>query len=299
MQLDMLFYLLFCLTNALLYSVIKLFSKTLGISPLHLASYMNIGVFIIYNVLFFKKIWKRKMYLGVFQLSNLLLCASVISALTKMYCIKYIEPRDAIIITYTTPFLVMLFAAIFLKEKSIPKYWICGLFSLIGVCIYVEKKISVNSVYYAILLLHVLFKAIMHIATKKASKKGVFVVLFYDNLFYSMFATSFFVYNGDFDYKLLFSWQILLLMIITSISLYGLAKAYKIAKKGITRLQNLDFSKIIFSFVLAVLLLNDKIDDHELLGASIILLSIIISQINWISVRKQINKILKEKEIQT
>ncbi len=278
---EMLLYLTFCLFNALLYTAIKLFSVNLGISTLVLASYMNLMVFILYNIFFFKRIWRNRLYFNVIKVRNLFLSASVISALTKMYCIQYIEPRDAVIIAHTTPLMVMLFASIFLKEKMIPKYWIYGALSLVGVMIYVWKKIDLNSFYYLILLLHVLFKATMHIATKNASKHSVFDVLFYDNLFYSIFAICFLsITTHQIDYTFFFKWQILLLVVITTISLFGLVKAYSLAQNGITKLQNLDFSKILFSMILAALFLNDEITTNEATGAGIILLSIVLSQVN-------------------
>lgn len=274
-------YLLFCLSNVLLYTLIKYFSKTIGLTSLEISAYMNLTVFTLYNIIFWKKILQDRLYFQIFKIRNLLLSASVLSALTKMYCIQYIEPRDAVIIAHTTPLIVMLFATIFLKEKMILKYWLYGILSIFGVMIYVWKKIDINSIYYFILIFHVLFKATMHIATKNASKNSIFAVLFYDNLFYSLFAVSFlFGKNGTIEYHYFGKWQIWILVVITTISLFSLVKSYSLASKGITRLQNLDFSKILFSLVLAVLLLNDTIETNELIGSGIILASIILSQVN-------------------
>ena len=82
------------------------------------------------------------------------------------------------------------------------------------------------------------------------------------------------------------NWEILIIVIVTTISLFSLAKSYSVAKSGITKLQNLDFSKIVFAFVLAIIFLDDKIESNELIGTSIILVSILLSQMNlkeWLS----------------
>jgi len=286
---DSFFYLLFCFTNVLLYTLFKFFAKSFGVSPQHIASYMNIGVFLCYNLFFVKKIWKEKMYFSFWKAGNLILSFSVLSAVTKLYAIKYIEPRDAFVISYSTPLVVMLFANVFLKEQMIWRYWICGGLSLIGIYIYINAKFHLNNIYYAIMLLHVLFKAVMHIGTKKGVKKGVFNVMFYENLFYSTFALVFFHFNGGFDLHIMFSWQNLLLMITTTISLASFTLAYKLAHRGITHLQNLDFSRLIFSFIFALTLLNDHIKFDELIGAGIILFSIILSRVNF---TKKANKSL-------
>jgi len=284
---DAMFYLSFCLFNAILYTFVKLFATKTGMKTLQIAAYMNIGVFVIYNILFVKKIWQDKLYINVFKFGNLLLSTSMISAVTKIYCIQYIEPRDAVIIAHATPFMVMLGAKVFLKEKMVLKYWLYGALSLLGVIIYVWKKIEIYNFYYLILLLHVVFKATMHITTRRISKTSVFQVMFYDNLFYSLFAVYYIEGHGGFDFKIFLNWQILAIIIITTISLFSLVKAYSIASSGITKLQNLDFSKIIFSFILAVIFLDDKIEGNELLGSGIIVISIILSQVELKTIFKK------------
>lgn len=252
----------------------------MGMKTLHVAAYVNLSVFFLLNIFFVKKIWRESLYRNVIKPGNFVLAASAVSALTKIYCIQYIEPRDAIIISYTTPFCVMLFASIFLKEKLVLKYWLYGLLSMIGVCLYVYKKIAINNIYYAILMLHVLFKAIMHIGTKKASKNSIFAVLFYDNLFYSILAFIILSNSDSVNIVKFFDWRVFVMVSVTLVSLLSLTTSYNRAKDGITRLQNLDFAKIIFSFMFAVILLDDRIDTHEIYGVTIILTSIFLSHFN-------------------
>lgn len=239
-----------------------------------------------YNIIFAKAIWQEKMYMNIFRFANLLLSTAMIAGVTKMYCVHYVEPRDAYIITHATPLVVMLFATIFLREKMILKYWLYGALSFIGVCIYISKKLDINGFYYGILFLHVIFKATTHIAVKKVSKQSTIQVMFYDDLFFSIFAVFYLSQNGGFDYKMYFNWQILLIIVVSSLAMFSFAKSYKLAKNGITKLQNLDFSKIIFTFILAVLFLDDKIETNELVGSGVIILSIVLSQVEFKAILK-------------
>ncbi len=278
---DVFLYLVFTFFNALLYTLIKFFSVKTGMKTLEIAAYMNVGVFIAYNIVFVRYIWREKLFLHVFKPVNLILSAAMLAAVAKMYCIQYIEPRDAVVITHATPFLVMLFASLFLREKMFLKHWLFAGLSFIGACIYVWEKIEINNIYYVILFLHMAFKATVHIGTRNLAKKSVFQVMFYENFFYSLFAIGYFSHTGNFTVKAFTQWEILVVIIITTISLFGMVKSYSLAKNGISRLQNLDFSKVIFAFIFGILLLSDKVDAHEIAGVSIILFSIILSQVNF------------------
>jgi drug/metabolite transporter (DMT)-like permease len=289
---DSILYLNFALFNALLYTVIKLFANKTGMKTLEIASYMNIGVFALYNVFFFKYIWKNKLYFKIFKPANLILSASMVAAVTKMYSIQHIEPRDAVVITHATPFLVMIFATFFLGEKTKLKHWLYGILAFVGACVYVSEKISINNIYYVILLFHMCFKAAMHVGTRNKSKSSVFEVMFYDNFFYSCFAVGYFGYNGGFDPSVFVSsFEIPLVIVITTISLFSLVKSYSMANSGISRLQNLDFSKIIFAFILGILLLGETVEKNEIIGVGIIFLSIFLSHVDFKKAKKaQISK---------
>ena len=284
---DSLLYLNFALFNALLYTTIKLFSNKTGMKTLEIAAYMNIGVFVLYNVFFMKYIWKNKLYLKIFKPANLILSAGLGSAVTKMYAIQYIEPRDAVVITHATPFLIMIFATLFLGEKLRFKYWFYGVLAFLGACIYVSEKVSINNIYYVVLFIHMCFKAAQHIGTRSKSKSSIFETMFYDNFFYSCFAVGYFSYNGGFDPSVFVSsFEIPLVIIITTISLFSLVKSYSVASSGISKLQNLDFSKIIFAFVLGILLLGETVERNEVIGVGVIFLSIFLSHVDFKKVKK-------------
>jgi drug/metabolite transporter (DMT)-like permease len=270
---DKFFFLSYCLTNTLLYTLIKYFHLNLGgYSTLEIMGYSNITsffCFLPYIVRHFKKFIKNfKKYSGF--------SINVIASALKVYVIQYISPRNAMVISFTQPIFIVLLSLLTIeKNKSLKwqKYSYIPI-SFIGVIVFVGFDIQKYSFAYLILLVHVFLKAITNIYIKKISGDR-YLSWCYSVMCYGIF--GFIVTHKNFDYTMLYNKHILILSFISAISQYAQIKAYDIAER-ISLLQNLDYSRIVFTFIFTWLLLNERFLINQVTGASIIIASIYLSQ---------------------
>ena len=269
--------LIYCAGNTLFYSFAKYFHlQVKTYSTLEIMRYVNILSFILispYILLKIKKIISS--FNGQFKLT-----ASILASFLKIYTIQYISIKNATIITFTMPIFVIIIS-LFTIEKftkfSIKKYFYVPV-SFIGVIIFTGYDDIKNHIFiYFILFLHVILRAFVNIFIKKLSHEK-YITLSYSLLFYCIFGLC--IVYQNFNIEMLYDWHIILIAVINIFTQLSLIKAYS-DTKSISLLQNLDYSKIMFTFLWCYLFFNENITANQIIGASIICISVYFSQLNF------------------
>lgn len=277
---DKLAFLLYCATNAAVYVLVKYYHLLFTpYSTVEIMAYLNLNSFLLctpYLVLQFKSI------VTGFR-ANAKLSITAPSSLLKIFTIQYIQPTNAMVVGFLTPIAVALLSFAFLGEydqKYKRKYpWL--LVSFLGVLVYVGLDLDSNTIMYAILLLHVLLRAFVNIFLKQLSKDR-HITLFYSIFYYCILSLLVFSWYGRFDWRMVLKKEIFLFSGVSIFCQFAIIKSYEITKK-VSLLQNLDYSRILFGCILSYWLLGYGIKLNQILGISIILLSMLLSSIKDIN----------------
>ena len=276
---DKLLYLTYCITNALFYILIKYKHIKMPNYPTYeIGAYANIvslAIMMLYFVKHYKKVIKG------FK-ENLKIIIVAPAALLKFIAIAHISPKNAMAISFLTPVIVTILSFVTLKEefkvKDLFTKYIWMLLSFIGVLVFIGSDFTFSMFAYTLMLIHIGGKAFFHIFTKQLSKNS-YTVLFYGVLYNSIFTitTSIWRKKSGLDLQMVFDPIILFIGSFSVICQFALIQSYKIAKK-ISLLQNLDYSRIMFSSIGAYFILSEKIKGREWLGMIIVLYSVLGSQ---------------------
>jgi drug/metabolite transporter (DMT)-like permease len=295
---DKLLYLTFCLTNSLFYVTIKyVHLKYPQYSTTEVAAYYNIvSLFTMsfYLLKHLKKVVKN-------FTANFKMALGAPAAILKFMAIQYISPKNAMVISFLTPVAVTILSVVTLKEtqskKDFQRYaWM--LLSFIGVVVFIGVDFAFSIYAYFLMLMHISAKAFIHIFTKQLGKDK-YLLLFYNVFFNSALTIGVLLYSkvNPFSFEMLFHPIVLTMGVVSVLCQFALIEAYRVTSK-ISLLQNLDYSRIIFSCLGAGIILSESLKNRELLGIAIIFISIISSEKKEIKKRfffASLNK--KEKKV--
>ncbi len=279
---DKILFLLYCFSNAVLYSLVKyIHVLDKKVSTIEVMGYLNCVSLLImapYAIYQWRKIVR-------YFPQNIKLSISAPASMLKIYSIQFVSPANAMVVSFLIPSIVTILSFITLNEfekQNIKKYlWI--LVSFIGVAIFVGPTFKDYSFIYALLLLHVLMKGLINVFLKQLSTDR-YVALFYNIFYYCIFALCTFVWYGKFDPMMMLNWKIIGISILSVICQLALIKSYTMAAK-ISLLQNLDYSRMIFTCIVAYPLFGDIPNSNQVAGIMIIIGSIFFSQINKVETR--------------
>ena len=236
-----------------------------------------------------------------------------------LVAIYYLRITTCQIISTLNPIILIYFGVIFLKEKYYQRYTLGVFMGIIGSCIIVlnENKLAkqnnnnnineninnkndINdndmSPYVLIGILsmcaNICLSGVIGLVNKIMAdqKISLFTQLFYFGIFHSSYSFLWMLFTNDFDYTILY-----FIMCCTHAFLFFLGNYFNyIGLKIIDLSKNaiVQYTKIVFVFLLGTLLLGEKIFFSDILGSTIIVSFMIYHAMNPIvDTNKKINKI--------
>ena len=282
---DKVLYILFCMTNSLFYVSLKYMQGVLpGYTTTEIATYCNWISFFVMTPYLIKNFKKVKQ--GFSQNSRIMIAAP--ASLFKFFAITHISPKNAMVVSFLTPVCVTLLSFAVLKEsflkENIEKYfWVT--ISFVGVVVFVGDDVKFHTLAYLAMAVHIIAKAFLHVFTKQLSKDR-YLLLFYSIFYNTVFTTAISVYKkGSFNFHFLLNPNFIAIGFISVLCQFALIQAYNLTKK-VSLLQNLDYSRIMFTSIFTFLMLNEQIKPRETIGMMLIFFALISSE------RKSVTKVL-------
>lgn len=182
--------------------------------------------------------------------------------------------RGDVIITYSllTPFVALLLNSLILKEKFNTKYAKAFFVAFIGFAITKIHNLKID--FHLILLVYVLVNAgsviaIRYISVKRKNIEGII----FENMIYALQGVVLFSVFGGFSFKILFSWQVLVVAIPSIIHhVYIIIGNQKAKHTSLIILT--DFIKTVITFSSCFVFFRKIPTIQEFIGISIILTSL-------------------------
>ena len=204
-----------------------------------------------------------------------------------LVAVYYLRITTCQIISTLNPIILIYFGVIFLKENYYHRYAVGAIMGIIGSCIIVlnENKISKqtkvsensnnsNKSYVLIGLMsiigNIIISGIIWVVNKiMANQKiSLYTQLFYFGIFHASYSLIWMIFAKDFDYTLLYflicGSQAFLFYLGNYFNYIGLTMI-DLSKNAL-----IQYTKIVFVFILGSLLLGEKIFFGDVLGSSII-----------------------------
>lgn len=208
-----------------------------------------------------------------------------------LVAIYYLRITTCQIISTLNPIVIIFFSIIFLNEKYHARYAIGIILGIIGSSIIVlnEKKIvsnkkdsSISEIFIGLISIfcNISLAGVIGVANKimANNKISIYTQMFYLGLFHCFYSFLWMLFTWDFDYTfgyfILCMLQAVLFFFANSCNYNGL-KMIDLSKTSL-----LQYTKIVFVFILSSLLLNEKIFLSDLLGSCIIVTFMIYHVIN-------------------
>ena len=198
-----------------------------------------------------------------------------------LVAIYYLRISTCQIISTLSPILIIFFSVIFLNEKYHSRYAIGIILGIIGSSIIVlnEKKIvsnkkdsSISEVFIGIIsiLLNISLAGVIGVANKimANNKISIYTQMFYLGLFHCLYSFLWMLFTMDFDYTFIYFILCMLqafLFFLGNFFNYSGLKLIDLSKTSL-----LQYTKIVFVFILSSLLLNEKIFLSDIFGSFII-----------------------------
>ena len=291
MFLDRFLFVYYCFSNCLFYALVKFYhDKFSNLETLEVVGYVNILSFI---VLFPYYTVKHKVIHKLFDVNKKLLL-TVPSSLLKVFCIGHVSPKNAMVTSFLNPGVITLISFLALgeqdKKHKMNYLWLIVAFS--GVVIFAGANFKEHSLIYSLLFIHVFLRALVNVFMKKVSKPETrqdrCSTLFYMFLFYSLSYLIIIVgYYQRFNWNYLFSKEIIMLSLLSASCQLAQIKSYEITKR-ISLLQHLDYSRILFSFLIGYLVFGEIAKWNEIVGVLVVTGSVFLSfqkPQNWLKTR--------------
>ena len=208
-----------------------------------------------------------------------------------LVAIYYLRITTCQIISTLNPIIIICFSILFLNEKYHSRYAIGIILGILGSSIIVlnEKKIvstrkdsSVSEVFIGIIsiLCNISLAGVIGVSNKIMAKNNIsiYTQMFYLGFFHCLYSFLWMLFTWDFDYTwtyfFLCTMQAVLFFLGNFFNYSGL-KLIDLSKTSL-----LQYTKIVFVFILSSLLLNEKIFLSDILGSFIIVTFMIYHVIN-------------------
>lgn len=199
----------------------------------------------------------------------------LVGMLIWFHTITLIPLSEAVAITFIVPITTTIAAIVFLKEEVHPKIWISLIVGFIGVLIIVRPGFREFHIGYVFALISPFIWSISNIMTKKLVKTETpGTITFY-------LSSIIFVLSVPISAPYLvpivptdFMWFVVLGVISNGCYM---ASAICYSKTDLSAVQPFDFSRLIFTAIIAYFFFGEKIDLFTFLGAIIILFGTIIA----------------------
>ncbi|GAA0223366.1 DMT family transporter [Metaclostridioides mangenotii] len=189
----------------------------------------------------------------------------------SFYAIDKLVLSDANMINKLSPFLVIILSALFLKEKINAKQIISLVVAFIGSLFIIKPTFSVDLVPYIVAILGALFAGAAYTCLRVLrDKEEYYTIVFFFSVFslVTTFPAFILVYKSMTWLQLVY---LLLAGAFASLGQFGITLAYKYAPAK--EISIFDYTNIIFSAILSILLFNQFPDTLSLLGYLIVFIA--------------------------
>ena len=198
----------------------------------------------------------------------------IISACYKTHMMGFINISNIAISAMIKPFLVWLLALILLHEKLNKNNIKYALIALCGFFIANYNKIQINHIWF--LSSYVLIAAFGDITRRFYCRKWeeTFQAIFVEFTMFLIYGILILNIRGTFSFDILFHPKIFIISFLTCMHhiclIYGVRKA-----SSVVALEFVNFSKTMFTIFFSVVLLHESILINKIIGAGIIVISLI------------------------
>ena len=186
----------------------------------------------------------------------------------NFYAIDKLVLSDANMLNKLSPFFVIIFCAIFLKEKINMKQGISIIVAFIGALFIIKPQFNLDILPYLIGVLGAIFAAAAYTCLRVlGGKEKYYTVVFYLSFFSTILILPFMILVYK-EMTLLQFIYLVLAGIFASIGQFGITIAYKYAKAK--EISIFDYSNIIFSAIISIIVFNVIPDSLSIIGYIII-----------------------------
>lgn len=198
----------------------------------------------------------------------------LISMLVWFYTITLLPLSEAVSITFLIPITTTLAAMIFLKERVKKETWLAILIGFIGVLIIIRPGFREFKSAYLLALLSTLMWSISNILVKKMthSEKPKTIVAYMSVIMLVISIPFAIPYIKPIDWN-----DLMWFALLGSISnLSHMAMSLSYSKTDLSVVQPFDFTRLIFTSIIAYFAFDERIDFWVVIGALVILFGTII-----------------------
>jgi len=211
----------------------------------------------------------KNIYLHVFRGGN-----GTISMFFWFYAVNSLPLSEAVSLSFLTPIVTTLASMIFLKEKVSKNIFMASFISFIGVIIILRPGFHKFDEGYIFSFCSIIFWTISNLIVKTMTKTDkpqtiVAHMTFFMFIFSMPFALP---YLAPLNFTAFV--EFFILGIISNISYKLIAEAY--SKNELSILQPFDFSRLIFTSLVAYFIFDEKLDIWVFVGSLIILFGLIL-----------------------
>ena len=211
----------------------------------------------------------KNIYLHVFRGGN-----GTISMFFWFYAVNSLPLSEAVSLSFLTPIVTTIASMIFLKEKVSKNIFLASFISFIGVIIILRPGFHKFDEGYIFSFCSIIFWTISNLIVKTMTKTDkpqtiVAHMTFFMFIFSMPFALP---YLAPLNFTAFI--EFFILGIISNISYKLIAEAY--SKNDLSILQPFDFSRLIFTSLVAYFIFDEKLDIWVFFGSLIILFGLIL-----------------------
>jgi len=262
------------LISSIGFSIMTLFVKLSGDLPsIQKTFFRNIVSAVI---AFFFVMYNQESLFGKKENQIVLLGRSIFGTLGIVflfYAIDHLVMSDADMLNKMSPFLVIIFAAIFLKEKVLPFQIVTIVLAFFGMLFIVKPSFSVDVMPYMVGVLSAIFAAAAYTLLRVlGSREKYYTVVFYFSFFSTVVLLPFLIIFYEPMTGL--QWAYLLLAgVFATVGQFGITLAYKYAPAK--DISIFTYSTVIFTTILSFTVFGEGPDKLSIIGYVIILGSMV------------------------
>jgi len=217
-------------------------------------------------------VYHKESLFGKKENQKLLLWRSIFGTLGIIflfYAIDHLVLSDADMLNKLSPFLVILFSAIFLKERVLPYQMVTIGFAFLGMLFIIKPSFSVDFIPYGVGVLSAVFAAAAYTLLRVlGSKEKFYTVVFYFSFFSTIVLLPFLI----FFYEPMTGQQLLYLLLaglFATVGQFGITLAYKYAPAR--DISIFSYATVVFTTMLSFTIFGEGPDKYSLIGYVMIL----------------------------
>ena len=192
------------------------------------------------------------------------------------YALETIYLSDAVILHKMSPFFVIVFAALFLKEKVKKPQYIALFLAIIGAIFVVKPRFDVSVIPMLIGLISAFFAGIERTAIRYLKNSDSSHILVFYYLIFLVIATTPFVLKSDLAVITNIEWfALILLAIFGTAGQLLMTRAYHYAPAGEVSIYT--YSNMIYSTIIGLIIWTEIPDVWSILGGIIIIIAGIVN----------------------